>query len=476
MDRSNKHMNTIRFKKMDGTAVALKKSDINSSLSGEIIMPDSKKYDDARALWNGMIDIKPSLFVRVNDEQSVVKAVNFARTHSILLAIKSGGHNIAGKALADGGLVIDFQAMTDVIVNQQQQTVKVSPGATLADVDKATQQYGLLVPTGINSTTGIAGLTLGGGFGWTTRKFGLTIDSLRSAKLVIATGELLEVNANQHADLFWAIRGGSSNFGVVTEFEFNLHQAGPEVLAGMVVHPFADVKNVLQQYQAAIDKAPEELSCWVVMRKAPPLPFLPEEWHGKEVVVLAMCYVGDIAQGQAATAEIRKIGQPIADVVGPMPFVDWQAAFDPLLAEGARNYWKSLDMAQLNTETVTEIAHAIQTLPSDECEIFIAHLGGAMTKVAPHETPWLNRDAHFTMNIHTRWQHAQDDDLCRQWARQLHAKLTQYSMGSIYVNFIPEGDDNSIGEAYGSNFARLKSIKQQFDPANLFRINQNIVP
>jgi FAD/FMN-containing dehydrogenase len=212
------------------------------------------------------------------------------------------------------------------------------------------------------------------------------------------------------------------------------------------------------------------------MRKAPPLPFLPEEWHGKEVVVLAMCYVGDIAQGQAATAEIRNIGQPIADVVGPMPFVDWQAAFDPLLAEGARNYWKSLDMAQLNTETVTEIAHAIQTLPSDECEIFIAHLGGAMTKVAPHATPWLNRDAHFTMNIHTRWQHTQDDDLCRQWARQLHATLTQYSMGSIYVNFIPEGDDNSIGEAYGSNFARLKSIKQQFDPANLFRINQNIVP
>jgi len=469
-------MNTICFQKMDGTTVEIDKSDIKKQLSGEIIEPSSQNYDQARALWNGMIDILPSLIVRVNNEQDVVNAVNFARTHGILLAIKSGGHNIAGKALVDGGLVVDFNAMTDVKVKHEQLTVKVSPGATLADLDKATQQFGLVVPTGINSTTGIAGLTLGGGFGWTTRKFGLTIDSLRSAKLVIASGELLEVNATQHSDLFWAIRGGSSNFGVVTEFEFNLHKAGPEVLAGMVVHPFADVKHVLTQYQTAINNSPDELTCWVVMRKAPPLPFLPEEWHGKEVLVLAMCYTGDIAEGQDATAEIRNIGQPIAEAIGPMPFVNWQAAFDPLLTEGARNYWKSHDISKINDDVISQIENAVQTLPSDECEIFLAHLSGAMTKVAPQETPWLNRKTHFTMNVHTRWQEPKDDELCRQWARKLHANLTQHSMGSIYVNFIPDGDENCMVEAYGANFARLKSIKQQFDPDNLFRINHNIVP
>ena len=469
-------MNTIRFQKMDGTAVEIKKSEITTSLSGEIIDPDTDNYNEARSLWNGMINKYPSLIIRVKDDQDVIKAVNFARIHGILLAVKSGGHNIAGKALVDGGLVIDFHFMKTVKVNEQQKTVKVGPGATLADVDIATQEHGLLVPTGINSTTGIAGLTLGGGFGWTTRKFGLTIDSLRSAKLIIATGELLEVNATQHPDLFWAICGGGGNFGVVTEFEFNLHQAGPEVLAGMVVHPFNDMKNVMEKYQVAIDNAPEELSCWVVMRKAPPLPFLPEQWHGQEVLVLAMCYVGNIDEGQKVTQELRQIGQPIVDVVGPMPFVDWQSAFDPLLTEGARNYWKSLDLTQINAETTTEIEKAIQTLPSDECEIFVAHVGGVMTKVATHETPWLNRDAHFTMNVHTRWRSPEDDKTCRNWARKLHTNLTPHSMGSIYVNFIPEGDENSIGEAYGSNYARLKSIKQQFDPSNLFRTNQNIAP
>ena len=469
-------MDTIRFKKMDGTFIEVEQSLIKKSISAELFFDGTDNYEQARSLWNGMIDKSPSMLVRVTSTQDVQDTVNFAHTHGILLAIKSGGHNIAGKALVDEGIVIDFQLMTDVLVNEQQKTVKVSSGATLADVDTATQQYGLVVPTGINSTTGIAGLTLGGGFGWTTRKFGLTIDNLRSAKIVTASGELLSVNSTENPDLFWAIRGGGGNFGVVTEFEFNLHNAGPEVLAGMVIHPFSEIKNVLKQYQSAIDKAPDELTCWVVMRKAPPLPFLAEEWHGKEVLVLAMCYTGDIAAGQLATKEIRDIGQPIVEAVGPMPFVNWQAAFDPLLTAGARNYWKSHDLSKINPAAVSEIEQAIHTLPSEECEIFIAHLGGVMTKVAKHETPWLNRESHFTMNVHTRWQHPEDDELCRNWARQLHANLTKHAMGSIYVNFIPEGDDSSIGEAYGANFARLKQIKQQYDPANLFRINQNIVP
>ena len=469
-------MNTLRFKKLDGTATEIDKSAINQALSGKIIMPDAEHYDEARALWNGMIDKLPGLIVQVANAQDVVKAVNFARIHGILLAIKSGGHNIAGKALADGGLVIDFSAMQEVKVDPLQTTMKVAPGATLADVDSATQQHGLVVPTGINSTTGIAGLTLGGGFGWTTRKFGLTIDSLIAVTIVTAAGDILKANADENPDLFWAVRGGGGNFGVITEFEFNLHQAGPEVLAGMVVHPFSEAKNVLEQYQAIVDKAPEDLTCWIVMRQAPPLPFLPEEWHGKEVLVMAMCYIGDMAQGQKATESFRKIGQPIAEAIGPMPFTAWQAAFDPLLTEGARNYWKSLDFTTVNNNVVTEIEKAIMTLPGNECEIFIAHVGGAVTKVAPQDTPWLNRQPHFTMNVHTRWQDATDDDIFRNWARRLHSNLTPHAMGSIYVNFIPEGDDNCIGEAYGTNFPRLKQIKQHYDPGNLFRVNQNIVP
>jgi len=461
---------------MDGKSVGIEYDEIQKNLSGELITPQSHEYEQARSLWNGMINKSPSLFVQVNSDEDVVNAVNFARNHGILLAIKSGGHNIAGKALVDGGLVIDFSKLTSVTVNEKQQTAKVLPGATLADVDKATQKHGLLVPTGINSTTGIAGLTLGGGFGWATRKFGLTIDSLRSAKLVTAAGELLEVSATQHQDLFWGIRGGSSNFGVVTEFEFTLHKAGPEVLAGMVIHPFSEIDDVLAQYEKAIDNAPDELTCWAVVRKAPPLPFLPEKWHGKEVVILAMCFIGDIDEGQTATQIIKNIGEPIVEAVGPMPFVDWQAAFDPLLTEGARNYWKSLDMASINASTVKEIKDAVNTLPSDECEIFIAYVGGEMTKIGENDTPWQNRQTHFTINVHTRWQNQTDDKKCLQWTRRLHDSLTKHSMGSVYVNFIPEGDDDSIGKAYGDNFARLKSIKQEFDPANLFRINQNIQP
>jgi FAD/FMN-containing dehydrogenase len=461
---------------MDGKTIEIDKSEIDHALSGEIIMPDAENYDEARTIWNGMIDKSPGLIVRVTNDQDVAKAINFARTHSILLAIKSGGHNIAGKALVDGGLVIDFSGMREVAVNLTQKTVKVAPGATLADVDQATVPHALVVPTGINSTTGIAGLTLGGGFGWTTRKFGLTIDSLIAVSIVTAAGDIVKANAQENPDLFWAVRGGGGNFGVITEFEFKLHQVGPEVLAGMVVHPLSDAKNVLKQYQAMIEVMPDELTCWVVMRKAPPLPFLPEAWHGKKVLILAMCYLGDVQEGQNATEGLRKIGQPIVEAVGPMPFTSWQAAFDPLLTEGARNYWKSLDLQSVNNDAVAQIEKAVTTLPSDECEIFIAHVGGAMTNVAPPDTPWINRQAHFTINVHTRWQEASDDELCTNWARQLHTNLTPHSMGSVYVNFIPEGDDNNIAQAYGANFDRLRRIKQHVDPNNLFRINQNIAP
>ncbi|HUL80803.1 MAG TPA: FAD-binding oxidoreductase [Gammaproteobacteria bacterium] len=468
-------MTTIAFRTLNGSSVTLDRAWVDSALDAEVLFPDSAGYTEARAIWNAMIERRPAAIVRVTTEADVLSAVEFARMNNVRLAVKGGGHNIAGSALADGGLVIDFSRMRNVDVDAGARIARVEPGATLADVDRATQQHGLAVPLGINSTTGIAGLTLGGGFGWTTRKLGLTIDNLRSARLVTADGEIWQVDRDRHPDLFWAIRGGGGNFGVVTEFEFNLHPIGPEVVAGMVVHPFADFAPVVKDYQRAVANAPEDLTCWVVARKAPPLPFLPSEWHGKEVVVLAMCYVGPREQAEAATAPLRKIGKPIADVVGPMPFAGWQSAFDPLLTPGARNYWKSHDVASFGGAAIEVIRDTVLSLPTEECEVFLAHVGGAMSRVAPAATPWANRAEHFVVNVHTRWRDAGDDERCRAWARRFYERLTPHAMGSVYVNFIPD-DEARVAEAYGPNYERLAGIKRRFDPSNLFRANQNIVP
>ena len=467
-------MSTVIFRTLDGANLTLDRTTTDAALGGQVLYPDADGYTDACKLWNAMIERRPSVIARVATESDVARAVAFARKHRVLLAVKGGGHNIAGKALIDGGVGLDFQPMKRVIVNPATRTARVEAGATLADVDRATQQHGLLVPTGVNSTTGIAGLTLGGGFGWTTRKFGLTIDNLRAVRLVTAEGTAIHVDHNEHADLFWAIRGGGGNFGVVTEFEFDLHAAGPDVFAGLVVHPFADFMNVVKSYERALANAPDELTCWVVLRKAPPLPFLPAEMHGREVVVLAMCYIGPLANAESATAPFRQIGRPIADAVGPAPFATWQQAFDPLLTPGARNYWKSHDVASFNDESLVIVRNAIAELPTEDCEVFFGHVGGAATRIASAATAWPNRAPHFVVNIHTRWRDSRDDARCIAWARRLHDELTPHAMGSIYVNFIPDGDESCVTNAYGANYQRLLDIKQRLDPENLFRANQNI--
>jgi FAD/FMN-containing dehydrogenase len=465
---------TVTFRKLDGASLTLDRAAADAALGGQILYPDTPGYGDACKLWNAMIERRPALFARVATGDDVVRAVTFARKHGVLLAVKGGGHNIAGKALVDGAIVVDFERMKRVTVDPAARTARVEPGATLADVDRATQQHGLVVPTGVNSTTGIAGLTLGGGFGWTTRKFGLTIDNLRSVRLVTADGRALHVDRSHHPELFWAIRGGGGNFGIVTEFEFDLHPAGPEVFAGLVVHPFDDFANVVKSYERALAKAPDDLTCWVVLRKAPPLPFLPTEWHGREVVVLAMCYLGSRETAEAATAPFRSIGRPIADVVGPAPFAAWQQALDPLLTPGARNYWKSHDIASLDDASIEIVRKAIGALPTEECEVFFGHVGGAFTRVAPDATAWPNRAAHFAVNVHTRWREARDDARCVAWARRLYDDLAPHAMGSLYVNFIPDGDEARVTDAYGANYEKLVSIKRRFDPDNLFRANQNI--
>lgn len=445
-------------------------------LRGRVLVATDAAYDEARTIWNGMIDRRPGLLVQCAGAADVVNAVRFAAENQLLVAVRGGGHNIAGNAVCDGGMVIDLTPMKSVRVDATTKTAWVEPGATLADLDMETQAFRLALPTGINSTTGIAGLTLGGGFGWITRKFGLTIDNLLSADVVTANGELVRASPTEHRDLFWAIRGGGGNFGVVTAFEFRLHELGPEVLSGLVIHPFAEAESVLQQYRQALENAPDELTCWVVMRQAPPLPFLPAEWHGKEVVVLAMCYCGDLEASEKAMAGLRAIGNPIADVVSPHPFVGWQQAFDPLLAPGARNYWKSHDFMELSDQAIGILTESIRQLPGQECEIFIAHVGGAAGRVAPEETAFPQRNSHFVMNVHGRWRDPAMDRACIDWARHLFEAAKPHAAGTAYVNFMPEDEMDRVEAAYGANYGRLVEIKRHYDPLNLFRMNQNVRP
>jgi len=450
---------------------------LRSQLRGSLCYPGEPEYDQARTIWNAMVDKRPAAVIRAAGSDDVVRAVDFARDRQLLLSIRGGGHNIAGNAVCDGGLMIDLSAMKSVRIDPSNRTARVEPGVLLAEFDKEAQAFGLATPLGINSTTGVAGLTLGGGFGWVSRKLGLTVDNLLSADVVLAEGALVHASPNENEDLFWAIRGGGGNFGVVTSFEFRLHPVGPEVLAGLIVHPLSKAKQILQGYRRVAADAPDDLSCWAVMRKAPPLPFIPSEFHGKEVLILALCYVGDPAKAEAAIAPLRALGQPVAEHVGPMPFVGWQQAFDPLLTPGRRNYWKSHDFVELGDAAIELMIDYAGRLPSPECELFIAQLGGAVNRVPATSTAYPHRDVNFVMNVHTRWGDASQDRACIGWAREVFDRMAPHATGGVYVNFMPGDEAQRVRRgAYGPNYERLSKLKAKYDPGNLFRQNQNITP
>ncbi len=457
---------------VDSTALTA----FRAGMHGAVLDEQSPAYEEARIIWNAMIDRRPALIAQCVSANDVAKAVAFARDNGLLVTVRGGGHNIAGSAVSDGGLMIDLSPMKSVRVDAMSRRAWIEPGATLADVDRETQAFELVLPTGINSTTGISGLTLGGGFGWLTRKYGLTIDNLLSAHVVTADGKQLHASATENPELFWALRGGGGNFGVVTAFEFQLSSLAPQVFSGLVVHPLADAKAVLKQYRQVLETAPDELTCWTVIRKAPPLPFLPVDWHGKEVLVMAMCYCGDIRAGEQATAGLRAIGTPIAVAVGPNPFVGWQQAFDPLLAPGARNYWKSHDLINLSDATIEILINAVGSLPGPECEVFTAHIGGAAGRVAVGSTAFPQRSTHFVMNVHARWREPEMDQACIGWARKLFAEMSPHSAGTAYVNFMPGDEGDRVERAYGSNYPRLAAAKRRYDPTNLFSMNANITP
>jgi FAD/FMN-containing dehydrogenase len=454
-----------------GTIEELKKT-----MGGQVLTPESSGYDKARAIWNGMIDRRPALIVRCTEAQDVVEAVRFARNHELLVAVRGGGHNIAGNAVCDGGIMIDLSLMNGVNVDASHRTARVGAGATLGDVDRETQAHGLATPLGINSTTGVAGLTLGGGFGWLSRRFGLTIDNLISVDLVTAAGESVKASDSQNADLFWGIRGGGGNFGVVTSFEFRLHPVGPEVLSGLIVHPIDSARATLRFYRDFMADTPEELVCWFVLRQAPPLPFLAPEWHGKEILALALFYSGAIQEGERLARPLREFGKPLADVIAPTPYTVWQTLLDPMLTPGARNYWKSHNFGELSDGLIDALIDFARRIPDPQTEIAFAQLGGAVSRVSPQATAYTARDAQFVLNVHGRWADPALDSKCIGWARDLFSATSRFASGGAYVNFLTQEEQERVKAAYGANYDRLVQLKSKYDPTNLFQLNANIRP
>jgi FAD/FMN-containing dehydrogenase len=447
-----------------------------SKVKGQVVLPDDPSYDEVRKIWNAMIDRRPAVIVRCAEADDVVHAIKFARTNGLEISIRGAGHNIAGNAVCDNGLMIDLSTMKKVRIEAEKRRAYVEPGATLRDFDEAAQAHGLATPVGINSTTGIAGLTVGGGFGWLTRKYGMTIDNLISADMITADGNKIRVSANENAELFWAIRGGGGNFGVVTQFEFKLYAVGPEILAGLIVFPFEQAKQVLTQYHEFVNSAPEELTVWAVLRQAPPLPFLPQNVHGKPVVVLPVFYTGQPAAGEKLIETLRSFGNAHGEHIGVLPYVQWQQAFDPLLTPGARNYWKSHNFTELSNGATDAVIEYAGKLPTPQCEILVVHLAGAANRVPLSATAYSGRDTKFVINVHGRWDTAADDEKGMAWARAFFKASAPFASAGAYVNFMTEDEGGRVAAAYGTNYDRLVRLKQQYDPENFFHLNQNIKP
>jgi FAD/FMN-containing dehydrogenase len=450
--------------------------ELRARIRGEVLTPADPAYDATRRIWNAMIDRRPAVIARCTSADDVRQAVGFARSTRLLVSVRGGGHNIAGNAVCDDGLMIDLSPMKQVRVDPEARRAIVEAGCTLADVDAATQAHGLATPLGINSTTGVAGLTLGGGFGWLSRKYGMTVDNLLSADVVLADGRQVHASPADHSDLFWGLRGGGGNFGIVTHFEFRLHPVGPDVLSGLIVYPFDQAKAVLTQFARFAEAMPDDLNVWMVTRQAPPLPFLPPEVHGKEMVALALCYAGDPAEGERHIEPLRRFGTPHGEHIGVQPYAAWQQVFDPLLTPGARNYWKSHNFSHLNDEVIDLIIDAASRLPSPQSEIFVGTIGGQTRRVAPEAMAYSSRDAAYVLNVHGRWTSPAEDERGIAWAREFFARSRPFASGGAYINFLTEEEADRVAFAYGGTYTRLRELKTRYDPTNFFRMNQNIPP
>jgi FAD/FMN-containing dehydrogenase len=449
-----------------------------AGVRGRVLVSGDVGYEEARAIWNGLIDRRPALIVQCTGAADVVDSVNFAREHDLLLSIRAGGHNVAGNAVNDGGLMIDLSAMRGVRVDPSTQTVRVQGGATLGDLDRETHLFGLAVPAGVVSTTGVAGLTLHGGTGHLRRKHGLSIDSLLSVDIVTADGQMRTASATENEDLFWAVRGAGSNFGVVTSFEFQAHPVGPMVMVGAIFYPFDDAPALLRAWRDYVTTAPEELSSIVLLWTVPPGEAFPAEHHGKPVVVVAACYSGSVEEGDPVVQPLRELAQPLIDVSGPWPWLGLQSGFDALFPKGAFYYWKSRALAALTDEAIEVIADYGARRPSPLTDIVVWHQGGAMSRVGETDTAYGGRDAAFLVTGEASWDDPALNEEAIGWGRAFWGAIGLHSTGGMYLNFAGLGEEKEalVKAGYGLNFERLTALKAKYDPTNLFRMNLNIPP
>jgi len=452
--------------------------ELGSRLRGRLLDSRDPSYDEARRIQNGLIDRRPAAIVRCSGTADVVEVVNFARTHDLLLSVRGGGHNVAGNAMNDGGVVIDLSAMRGVHVDVAKRTVRAAGGATWGDVDREAQLFGLAVPGGVVSTTGIAGLTLHGGYGHLRRKFGLSIDNLLSVQIVTADGEVRTASASENPDLFWAVCGAGSNFGVVTSLEFTAHPVGPIVHLCAPFYALADGRNALRAWRSFTGSAPDEVSSLAIIWSVPDAEAFPAELRRRPVVILASVYSGAPDEGARLLQPLRELATPVLDMSGPVPFTAVQTSFDPFFPKGLFYYWKSTNVHDFSDDCIDTILEAAENRPSHLSDIPIWHLGGAVSRVAPDATAYGRRDAPYLVTAESTWTDAGQNDENIQWARQLVDAMKPFSRGGLYLNFPGFGEekDAMLRDAYGQNYDRLQELKRQYDPGNLFRMNLNISP
>jgi FAD/FMN-containing dehydrogenase len=446
-------------------------------LRGALLLPGIPGYDEARSIWNAMIDRRPNLIARCLGVADVLASVNFAREHGLTLSIKGGGHNIAGLAVCDGGLMLDMSLMRGVWVDPIARTARAQAGCVLGDVDRETQLHGLAAVLGFVSTTGIAGLTLGGGIGYLTRQFGWTCDDVLSMDVVTADGRVVRASGSTADDLFWALRGGGGNFGVVTSFEYKLHPVGPEVVGGVIAWPAEEAPAVLEMYRRLTLQASPGLTCAALLRMAPAAPWLPKQVHGRPIVALVVCHAGPLPDAEREVAPIKTFGSPVGDIVQRRPYVSQQALLDATQPKGRRYYWKSEFLAELQPKLVAGWMEHAERIVSPHSAIVVFPIDGALNRLSTDYSAIGNRNAAWLLNITASWETAEQDTPNIEWARAAWRDMRRFSTGGTYVNFLTEEEgDERIHAAYGENYGRLVAVKSKWDPDNLFRMNKNIAP
>ena len=446
-------------------------------LGGELLTPESPGYGDARSIWNGMIDRRPALIARCAGTADVVQAVRFAREHALLNSVKSGGHNIAGQAVSDGGLMIDVSQMRGVWVDPVSRTARAQTGCTLGCVDRETQVHGLAAVMGFVSTTGAAGVTVGGGFGYLTRKYGWTCDNLRSVEVVTADGSVRAASETDNRDLFWAIRGGGGNFGIVSSFEYELYPIGPEIVSGAIAWRGEDAPKVLEFFRSFAADAPAELTCVLGLRLAPPAPWLPKEVHGKPIALIVVCHTGSVQQAERDVAALKAFGSLVGDIVVRRPYVQQQSLLDATQPKGRRYYWKSEYLPAIDPKAFPVLLPHFDQIASPHSAILLFQLEGALNELPEDHCAAGARDTKWVLNITGSWESASDDEKNVAWARACWEGMRPFSTGSAYINFMTEDEGaDRVHQAYGKNYARLKELKAKWDPDNLFRHNKNIAP